>query len=371
MSVLYPLTLRTDYIRTKARKSNSAVKFVFFFLIAILSFQSSFAQDEKEIQNRKEAELKKQEAAALESKLRSNPGLEQRLKAVKQEKQEPVVLSPEEQQKVSDQQMGEEKARFIAKLALQKTVVQNGGVEYKVITNGNNVEYVVTNAGNVIYRQQISSSASLYEKQVQAEKEGVYASNTLRRNLNYPHDALQAEIRSLINAPKVTTSNNRSNSNQRVTADYTFNGGGGTINATAAATPYPSIITVSGVPAGSIVKEVIINGLTHTWSDDVDILLQSPSGTNVVLISDVGGGGADFTGNNYTLNDGAATSMGATVPASGTYKPSNVVGTIGPEPDNWVAPGPGAVAQPNPTLSSFGNGNQNGAAIRVHGQAGV
>jgi choline-glycine betaine transporter len=68
MSVLYPLTLRTDYTPTKARKSNSAVKFVFFFLIAILSFQSSFAQDEKEIQNRKEAELKKQEAAAMDAK---------------------------------------------------------------------------------------------------------------------------------------------------------------------------------------------------------------------------------------------------------------------------------------------------------------
>ena len=48
------------------------------------------------------------------------------------------------------------------------------------------------------------------------------------------------------------------------------------------------------------------------------------------------------------------------VPASGTYKPTNIVGTIGPEPDNWVAPGPGVVSQPTPTLSSFGNGNQNG-----------
>jgi hypothetical protein len=52
---------------------------------------------------------------------------------------------------------------------------------------------------------------------VQAEKEGLYASNTLRRNLNYPHDALQSEIRSLINAPKINTS--RANNDQRITAD--------------------------------------------------------------------------------------------------------------------------------------------------------
>ena len=47
----------------------------------------------------------------------------------------------------------------------------------------------------------------------------------------------------------------------RITADYTFNGGGGTINAAGAATPYPATITVSGVPAGAIVKSVTINGL--------------------------------------------------------------------------------------------------------------
>jgi len=360
MSVLYPLTLRRNYTRTRSGKSNSTIKFVIFFFIASISFNGLFAQEiSKEEQARKEAELKKQEAVLMDAKLKANPGLKEKIEASRKVKSEPVVLTPAEQQKVSDEQLVEEKERFKAKQALEKVVVQNGGVEYKVITNGNQVEYVVTNAGNVIYRQQINSSASLYDRQVQAEKEGLYASNTLRRNLNYPHDALQSEIRSLINAPKVGNTS-RANNDQRVTADYTFNGGGGTINATAAATPYPAIITVSGVPAGAIVKEVKINGLNHTWSDDVDILLQSPSGTNVVLISDVGGGGADFVNNNYTLNDGAANSMGATVPASGDYKPTNRVGTIGVEPDNWAAPGPGAINQPNPLLSSFGNGNQNG-----------
>jgi len=360
MSVLYPLTLRTDYAQSKIRNRKFAFRFLFFFLIASFSFNGVSAQESKEEQTRKEAELKKQEAVLIDAKLKANPKLRDRLEAVKEINLTPTQLSPEEQQKISDQQLADEKAKYIAKQMLERKVPLEQGINYKVIANGNQVEYIVTNNGEEIYRHAINSNGSVYDKKVQAEKEAIYASNTLRRNLNYPLDALQSEINSLINAPKVNTTNNRSNNNQRVTADYTFNGGGGTINATGAATPYPAIITVSGVPAGSLVKEVTINGLNHTWSDDVDILLQSPSGTNVVLISDVGGGGADFTNNNYTLNDGAASSMGATVPASGTYKPTNRVGTIGVEPDNWVAPGPGAVSQPNPTLSSFGNGNHNG-----------
>jgi subtilisin-like proprotein convertase family protein len=126
------------------------------------------------------------------------------------------------------------------------------------------------------------------------------------------------------------------------------------------ATPYPSNVVVSGLPtSGVTVKNVTINGLSHTWSDDVDILLQSPSGQNVILMSDIGNAGA-FSGNNYTFDDAAA-AMPATAaaPPSGTYKPTNFVGLIGVEPDNWPAPGPGSVAQPNPTLSSF-TGNMNG-----------
>src|SRR6187402_1446936 len=204
MPVLYPLTLRRNYTHTRPRKSNSTIKFVLFFLIASISFNGSFAQEvSKEEQARKEADQKRQEAVLMDAKLKANPGLKERMETSGKLKSEPVVLTPEEQQKVSDQQLGKEKARFMAKQALEKVVVQNGGVEYKVITNGNQVEYVVTNAGNIIYRKQINSSANLYDRQVQAEKEGLYASNILRRNLNYPHVALQAEIRSLINAPKV------------------------------------------------------------------------------------------------------------------------------------------------------------------------
>ena len=94
MSVLYPLTLRTDYTRTRPGKSNSAIKFVLFFLIASISFNGLFAQEvSKEEQARKEAELKKQEAVLIDAKLKANPKLKERLEATKQVKPEPVVLS--------------------------------------------------------------------------------------------------------------------------------------------------------------------------------------------------------------------------------------------------------------------------------------
>lgn len=121
------------------------------------------------------------------------------------------------------------------------------------------------------------------------------------------------------------------------------------------ANPYPSTITASGLPVNGVtVKSVTINGMSHTFPDDVDIVLQSPTGQNVILMSDAGGG-ADMTGQSYTFDDAAAALLadGALSP-SGTYRPSNY-GT----PDTWVAPGPGALTQATPTLSSF-TGNPNG-----------
>ena len=120
------------------------------------------------------------------------------------------------------------------------------------------------------------------------------------------------------------------------------------------ATPYPSNLTVSGVPVSTPLKSVTLSGISHTWSNDVDVLLQSPTGVNVVLMSDVGGSGI-MSGVTYTFDDAAAAGLNpSAVSPSGTYKPTNN-GT----PDTWVAPGPGAITQATPTLSSF-TGDPNG-----------
>jgi subtilisin-like proprotein convertase family protein len=118
--------------------------------------------------------------------------------------------------------------------------------------------------------------------------------------------------------------------------------------------PYPSNLTVSGLPTSGVkVKSVVLNGLSHSWSDDMDILLQSPSGTNVTLLSDVGNL-ATITNVTYTFDDAGAAMSTAAGNNTGTYKPTN----NGPA-DTYPAPGPGAITDASPALSNFG-GNMNG-----------
>jgi subtilisin-like proprotein convertase family protein len=136
----------------------------------------------------------------------------------------------------------------------------------------------------------------------------------------------------------------------------TFSGTGPiTIPTNGIATPYPATLTVTGLPtSGVFVKSITLNGITHTFPDDLDILVQSPTATNVVLMSDVGGGD-DITNANYTFDDAATAFMlDGAANASGTYRPTNFV-----TPDTWIAPGPGSVNQNAPALSSF-TGNMNG-----------
>jgi subtilisin-like proprotein convertase family protein len=130
---------------------------------------------------------------------------------------------------------------------------------------------------------------------------------------------------------------------------------GGPVNATI----YPWTTAVSGLPTSGVTLEsVTINGVGHTYPDDIDILLQSPTGTNVILMSDAGDAD-DITGRTFTFMDGspAATDnppFGSTL-ASGLYAPTNY-GT----PDDWpTAPGPGSFTQTTPLLSLF-TGNLNG-----------
>lgn len=55
------------------------------------------------------------------------------------------------------------------------------------------------------------------------------------------------------------------------------------------ASPYPSEIIVSNTKGEITDLKIKINGFSHTWPEDVDILLESPGGHRIVLMSDVGG----------------------------------------------------------------------------------
>lgn len=62
-----------------------------------------------------------------------------------------------------------------------------------------------------------------------------------------------------------------------------------TINASGKASPYPSEVTVSGVTGVIDTIRVVINGFTHPFPDDVDMLLVGPRGQKIMLMSDAGG----------------------------------------------------------------------------------
>ena len=101
---------------------------------------------------------------------------------------------------------------------------------------------------------------------------------------------------------------------------------------------------------------VKLNGLTHTFPSDIDVLLVGPGGQNAIIMSDVGNGNA-VTGVNLTLDDAAATSMTSATLVTGTFKPTNLVGGA-PEPDTWPAPAPAASG--GSALSVFNGTSPNG-----------
>jgi subtilisin-like proprotein convertase family protein len=87
--------------------------------------------------------------------------------------------------------------------------------------------------------------------------------------------------------------------------------------------PYPSEIFISG-QSGLVSKVVVgVQNFNHTAPDDVDLMLVSPSGRKVVLMSDVGGGN-EVGGLNFTFDDGATASMpDNSALVTGIYRPTN------------------------------------------------
>jgi hypothetical protein len=118
------------------------------------------------------------------------------------------------------------------------------------------------------------------------------------------------------------------------------------------ASPYPSTIDVTGL-TGAVTKVTArLNNLSHSFPEDIDILLVSPSGQTLKLMSDCGGGVAV---NSITLTfDDAAPNFLEGVIVSGTFKPTDFnIGTdVFPSP----APPPPYAA----TLSTFNGFSPNG-----------
>lgn len=134
-----------------------------------------------------------------------------------------------------------------------------------------------------------------------------------------------------------------------------------TINAVGNASLYPSNIVVSGVSSFTRM-EVRLNGLSHTYLDDLDILLVGPQGQRAILMSDAGATNPGATNLNLTFAQTATTPIpDSTIPATGTFRPANYVESSNSSLiDTFSAPGPGALTDAPADLFVFNGTDPNG-----------
>ena len=120
------------------------------------------------------------------------------------------------------------------------------------------------------------------------------------------------------------------------------------------ANPYPSTITVSGLSSAIFRLRVSLLNLSHTFADDLDVLLVGPDGRACWLMSDAGG---EFALSNVSLtfDDAATNALGDSSPnSSGTVRPAN----FGTEAESFAAPAPAGPYATN--LSIFHGSDPNG-----------
>jgi subtilisin-like proprotein convertase family protein len=120
--------------------------------------------------------------------------------------------------------------------------------------------------------------------------------------------------------------------------------------------PYPSTIGVSG--AGGRVAKVTVRllGLTHTWPQDLDVLVVGPQGQSVLLLSGAGGQQTPRSVD-LTFDDDAPGPLPGdpdSAITSGTYRPTNDGG-------GWTTlPSPAPQGSYGAALSVFKGTDPNG-----------
>ncbi|MEO7556423.1 MAG: Ig-like domain-containing protein [Acidimicrobiales bacterium] len=133
------------------------------------------------------------------------------------------------------------------------------------------------------------------------------------------------------------------------------------------AVPYPSNIFVTGFSGTLGQVTATLKNVTHQFPEDIDVLLVSPAGQALVLVSDAGNGFAAVSNVSVTLDDAAA----GMIPGAGAWAAPNAAATYRPtdyqpagELDSF--PGaPGTFGEPAPTgtatlASVFNGSNPNG-----------
>jgi subtilisin-like proprotein convertase family protein len=140
----------------------------------------------------------------------------------------------------------------------------------------------------------------------------------------------------------------------------------GTLDSPSPANPYPSALVVSGLPNGVTDVNVTLNGFTHTFPDDIDVMLVGPAGQHVILLSDAGSlnfGDPGAANLSLVFDDQASGALPDDGPlAAGTFRPSNFLDQLVNDsfPSDPFPGGPDA-GTAAPTLSAFNGTNPNGA----------
>lgn len=98
--------------------------------------------------------------------------------------------------------------------------------------------------------------------------------------------------------------------------------------------PFPSNISVSGKSGQVLRVAVRLNGVSHTFPGDVDVLLVGPGGANSLVMSDVGGG-FDATNLSLAFDQISKQSLGAPL-VTGVYAPTDSPSTS----DSFASPAP-------------------------------
>lgn len=130
-----------------------------------------------------------------------------------------------------------------------------------------------------------------------------------------------------------------------------------TINDNGAATPYPSMMTVSGLSGTISDVNVTISGLTHPFTHDVAILVVGIGGAvKVLLMADCGQTATNLT---LTFDDaGSVPNCGSSL-STGTITPG-AIGLPGSCPYPNPLPGPAPLGPYSTSLSAFNGTNANG-----------
>ncbi len=119
-----------------------------------------------------------------------------------------------------------------------------------------------------------------------------------------------------------------------------------------AATNYPATITVSGV-TGTVSKVTVsLRQFTHTFPEDVDVLLVGPAGQKVMLMSDAGAGNS-VSGVTLTFDGTGGALPFASAISGGTYRPTDY-------PPGDILPAPAPAGPYGTNLSAFNSVNPNG-----------